>query len=68
MEKGELKKESQYKLRGTVIHSGTADGGHYYSFIKDKEQWYSFNDEFVEPIDQSKVEEEGFGGESKVNN
>ena len=24
----------QYQLSGVVVHSGTADGGHYYSFIK----------------------------------
>lgn len=25
----------KYKLKGIVIHMGTADFGHYYSFIKD---------------------------------
>lgn len=23
----------QYKLRGVVVHTGSADSGHYYSFI-----------------------------------
>ena len=41
----------QYKLKGIVVHSGTSDSGHYYSFIKDREEskdenskWYEFND------------------------
>lgn len=27
-----------YKLRGVVIHSGTSEGGHYYSFIKNEQK------------------------------
>lgn len=38
----------KYNLRGAVIHSGTSEGGHYYSFINSKDQWYCFNDEFIE--------------------
>ena len=29
----------KYKLRGMVVHSGQASGGHYYSYIKDGERW-----------------------------
>lgn len=36
-----------FHLRGTVIHAGYADAGHYYSFIKDKDKWYEFNDEYI---------------------
>lgn len=25
----------KYKLRGVVVHSGVAEGGHYYSYIQD---------------------------------
>ena len=28
----------KYKLRGMVVHSGQASGGHYYSYIKDGER------------------------------
>ena len=28
----------QYKLRGIIIHVGTAESGHYYSFIREKNQ------------------------------
>ena len=26
----------EYELIGVTVHTGTADGGHYYSFIRDK--------------------------------
>ena len=43
-----------YELVGIVVHSGTADSGHYYSYIKEQERfegqgqkWYEFNDTLV---------------------
>lgn len=30
-----------YKLKGVVVHTGSADSGHYYSFIEDSEKnWF----------------------------
>ena len=29
----------EYDLVGVLVHSGTADAGHYYSFIKDRNFW-----------------------------
>ena len=26
----------EYELIGVTVHTGTADGGHYYSFIRDR--------------------------------
>lgn len=37
-EDGEYLKETEsyeYDLIGVTVHTGTADGGHYYSFIRD---------------------------------
>lgn len=37
-----------------VIHSGTADNGHYYSYIQNREkenEWFEFNDNIVRPFD-----------------
>lgn len=55
----------QYRLRGIVIHVGTADSGHYYSLIKEKNQWFEFNDTVVRKIDPSEIPNEAFGGEEK---
>ena len=30
----------KYRLVGVLVHSGTAESGHYYSYIKDSEKWY----------------------------
>jgi len=46
-----------------------ADYGHYYSFIRDREDadgqenWYTFNDSIVEPFDVKNLPHETFGGE-----
>ena len=40
----------EYELIGVTVHTGTADGGHYYSFIRDRlnksesgqDKWYVF--------------------------
>ena len=65
-----------YELIGIIIHSGQANAGHYYSFIKDvrrrhstnDSQWYRFNDTTVEEIQltEQMLEEECFGGTFRV--
>ncbi|GMH86528.1 hypothetical protein TrVE_jg4673 [Triparma verrucosa] len=54
----------EYKLAGVLVHAGVAGGGHYYSFIKDRDSsdWFKFDDEDVTPFDVSRGEEEWFGG------
>ena len=51
-----------------MVHTGTADSGHYYSFIKDTttqngERWYEFNDNIVSDFEASEIANECFGGE-----
>jgi ubiquitin carboxyl-terminal hydrolase 34 len=57
----------EYELIGVTVHTGTADGGHYYAFIRDrssdKDKWYSFNDAEVKPFDPNHIASECFGGE-----
>lgn len=58
----------QYDLSGIVVHSGTADSGHYYSFIKDHEhpesgKWYELNDHIVRDFDPNDIPGETFGGD-----
>ncbi|KAG3097443.1 hypothetical protein PI125_g15684 [Phytophthora idaei] len=61
-------KTIMYDLVGVVVHSGTSDTGHYYSFIKDRHEtenprWLEFNDEIVREFDVETMGEECFGGE-----
>lgn len=57
----------KYKLKGTVVHYGTADGGHYYSFIKERgtDKWFEFNDTTVRDYDPADLPEDTFGGKLK---
>lgn len=58
----------EYELIGVTVHTGTADGGHYYAFIRertstDRDKWYSFNDAEVKHFDPNHIASECFGGE-----
>jgi ubiquitin carboxyl-terminal hydrolase 9/24 len=60
----------EYKLVGVLVHAGVAQGGHYYSFIKERypggdAKWYRFDDEDVTPFDPVCIETECFGGKVK---
>lgn len=57
----------KYRLRGIVVHTGVADGGHYYSYIQDRgtDKWFEFNDTWVSDFKESDIPDECFGGEEK---
>ena len=59
-----LEEEYEYELKGVLVHSGVAQGGHYYSFICDREsgKWSKFDDEDVTPFDPANIEAECYGG------
>lgn len=48
--------EYKYKLKSTVIHEGTLEGGHYYAVAKYEEHFYKLNDNFVKEIPCGSVE------------
>ena len=60
--------EDWFELVGVLVHSGTAESGHYYSFIRErpsnseKETWIEFNDDCVQPWDPVYLEGNCFGG------
>lgn len=61
----------QYQLSGILVHTGTADSGHYYSFIRDRSgpnegKWFQFNDSEVEPFDSNEIAAQTFGGMETV--
>eukprot|EP00736_Rhodelphis_marinus_P012162 Rmarinus@m.24887 len=60
----------KYELSGVLVHTGTSDSGHYYSFIKERQprttggqcRWLQFNDSTVEEWNVSDLETQCFGG------
>jgi ubiquitin carboxyl-terminal hydrolase 34 len=62
--------EFSYELIGIVVHTGTADSGHYYSYCRqrkpdgtaDPSKWIELNDSTVKSFDQDKMESECYGG------
>jgi len=58
----------QYKLKGTILHIGSADAGHYISLIRDNDlmggesKWYEFNDTKVNEYNTLRIGEDCFGG------
>ena len=57
-----------FELVGVLVHSGTAESGHYYSYIRQRPTsaspgpWVEFNDSDVSRFDQSKIPDQCFGG------
>jgi len=78
MEDVESAPDSEYELVGVLIHTGTADSGHYYSYIKERAveqtahgkenlpKWHLFNDMHVEPFDGQELGPASFGGSEYV--
>ena len=68
----------EYKLVGVLVHDGTAEFGHYYSYINtnrgdlrghgpgssEKDKWLEFNDSMIRSFNTKNIENECFGGES----
>ena len=60
--------EDVFELVGVLVHSGTAESGHYYSYIRERpstserENWIEFNDDTVQPWDPNYMEGNCFGG------
>ncbi|CAD8179644.1 unnamed protein product [Paramecium octaurelia] len=55
---------TSYKLVGVVVHVGTADVGHYFSYIdiKNQDQWLEFNDHKIKEFKLKQMQQECFGG------
>ena len=39
-----------YRLYSVIIHSGNLEGGHYYAYCKEGEEWMEFNDSTVQSV------------------
>ena len=58
-------KQQPYNLHAILVHDGSAESGHYYSFIYSKPQqlWFKFNDHLVTAVDEEQVMRESVGGQ-----
>lgn len=56
----------RYRLKGVILHNGTAEGGHYISLIRSKDIWYEFNDARVTRFNMARLAEDCFGGVGKA--
>lgn len=54
-----------YQLHGVLVHNGSAQGGHYYAFLRPGTgpQWYRFDDTSVTKAPTAKAIEDNFGGD-----
>ncbi|KAL2848825.1 hypothetical protein BJY01DRAFT_211397 [Aspergillus pseudoustus] len=63
--------EDVFELVGVLVHSGTAESGHYYSYIRERPTasgsgtWVEFNDADVSRFDPRRIGEQCFGGVSE---
>jgi ubiquitin carboxyl-terminal hydrolase 34 len=68
MESPEETPEDMYELVGILVHAGTAESGHYYSYIRERPSqgpnpnWIEFNDDTVTSFDPACIEANCFGG------
>lgn len=60
----------EYQLTGILVHTGSADSGHYYSYVKERQsstgQWVQFNDSVTSKFDPNNIATECFGGYHSV--
>ncbi len=59
-----------FELSGVLVHSGSAETGHYYSYARvpathldNSKRWVEFNDTEVSEFDPNKIPDQCFGGE-----
>jgi ubiquitin carboxyl-terminal hydrolase 34 len=69
MESPDETPEDIFELVGILVHAGTAESGHYYSYIRERPSyggqsanWVEFNDDNVNSFDPSCIEASCFGG------
>jgi ubiquitin carboxyl-terminal hydrolase 34 len=63
-------KEDLFDLVGVLVHTGTCENGHYYSYTRERPgstdgtspTWIEFNDSDVGPFNPAEIAERAFGG------
>lgn len=64
------KQSDLFELVGILVHAGTTDSGHYYSYVRERpcepensSQWVEFNDRDVSAFTPERIPDQAFGGE-----
>lgn len=55
-----------YSLFSVIVHSGSANGGHYYCYIKFNDSWILFNDELIKKASNYEVFDFNFSNDKQV--
>lgn len=58
--------EYTYDLFAVLVHSGSANGGHYYAYIRAGDDWYCFNDNQVTKVTTDDVKRTFGGGSTEA--
>lgn len=53
--------QTRYTLKGVIIHEGTVNYGHYYSYVHINQEWFCFDDLQVEAVTEHVVMSTGKG-------
>lgn len=62
----------EFELVGVLVHTGTAESGHYYSYIRNRlspaehPSWLEFNDSEVSPFDPMTIPDNCYGGNDGI--
>lgn len=72
--KGQLKdmysepelQHTAYQLHAVVIHEGQASAGHYWVYIRDKEEWKKYNDVQVSKSSWQELQQDSLGGQNNA--
>jgi ubiquitin carboxyl-terminal hydrolase 34 len=67
--------KDMYELVGVILHTGSAEAGHYISFVRDRPSktgedtvWFEFDDDDVKIFDPMTIEDRCFGGPAMCKN
>lgn len=51
-----------FRISGVLVHTGTAESGHYFSYIRDEHGWVEFNDAETSRFEEGQIGSMAYGG------
>lgn len=62
----QLPAKAKYELSSVIVHKGSANFGHYVSFIRAKDEWTRCDDEIIQNVSFVDVMRESFGADIRT--